>query len=673
MRVGIEVGGTFTDLIEIRDGVARVAKVPSTPQKPDVGAIDAIDAANIDLTSVSDLVHGSTVATNAVLERKGGRVCVFVTKGTRDLFALQRHDRRAIYDLHYAKPQPIASRQDICEIDERLAPDGAVVRAIDDAAIDADVARFIGSGRFDAVAVCLLHSYVNPDHERRLADAVRRYAPDLPVTCSCDVSREFREYERASTTALAAFVQPVIEGYLRRFTQTLKARGFVGRFSIMQSNGGRMPAGAMSKNAISALFSGPAAGVIGALGLAGRSGFDDIITLDMGGTSTDVSLIAAGAPNLAPQTEIDGLPVRTPVIDIVTVGAGGGSIAWMDDGGLLRVGPQSAGAHPGPACYLRGGTDPTVTDAHLVRGTLQAKSFLGGTMEVDPEAAATSMEHLSGIIAISVEELADSVIRIAESNIVRAIQQVSTERGHDPRDFALVPFGGAGPLHAARVAEELGIGTVVVPTNAGVLSAAGLLMSDYVHYRAQTERTRLEPGAVTTIVSRLSNLRQQATDYLRSAGVMEDLSFQHILEMRYVGQAFEVSVTLEDDLSDLTIEAISQAFGAAHHRVFEFSKPPEDPVEIVSFRIGATAAANAFPTYQDAPPSIGDADAGPKYIDIIETGERTRCRLLDRQAIGDAFISGPLLVEDGTSTIYVPPGWQARRDTANSVIMQKGE
>ncbi len=671
MRIGVEVGGTFTDLIVIADGVARVAKVPSTPDAPDRGAINAIDAADVDLTGVSDLVHGSTVATNAVLERKGGRVCVFVTRGTRDLLALQRHDRRAIYDLNYAKPEPIVSRQDICEIDERMAADGSVVEALDAERLDARVAQFLGVDLFDAVAICLLHSYTNPDHEQRVAAAVRRHAPNMPVTCSSDVSREFREYERASTTALAAFVRPAIEGYLDRLSNTLEARGFAGRFSIMQSNGGRIPADAMSKNPISALFSGPAAGVVGALGAAGRSDFKDIITLDMGGTSTDVSLISDGVPDLAPQTEIDGLPVRTPVIDIVTVGAGGGSIAWMDDGGLLRVGPQSAGAHPGPASYLRGGTEATVTDAHLVRGTLQAGSFLGGQMEVDAAAAATALAPLCERLALSVEELADSVIRIAESNIVRAIQQVSTERGRDPRDFALVPFGGAGPLHAARVAEELGIGTVVVPTNAGVLSAAGLLMSDYVHYRARTERTRLDAEALGTVLDRLQGLRHEATEYLRSVGVTETLTFQHILEMRYVGQAFEVSVPLAEDLSDLTADAISAAFSDAHHRVFEFSKPPGDPVEIVSFRIGARATANEFPVYQE--PFAGGAgeDQEPGVIDIVEGGQTRACKLMPRNAIGLTELAGPLLVEDGTSTIYVPPGWHARRDDADSVILRQ--
>lgn len=670
MRVGIEVGGTFTDLIEVSDGVVRAAKVPSTPDAPDRGAIHAIEAAGIDLSLVEDLVHGSTVATNAVLERKGGRVGVFVTRGTRDLFALQRHDRRAIYDLHYRKPDPIVARCDICEIDERVAADGSVVGALDAAGLAVQVSGFLAGGAFDAVAVCLLHSYINPDHERQIAAEIARVAPGLPVTCSCDVSREFREYERASTTALAAYVQPVIEGYLGRLSDTLDTRGFTGRFSVMQSNGGRMPAEAMAKNAISALFSGPAAGVMGALGMAGRSGFQDIITLDMGGTSTDVSLISGGAPDLAPQTAIDGLPVRTPVIDIVTVGAGGGSIAWVDDGGLLRVGPQSAGANPGPASYMRGGTEPTVTDAHLVRGTLQAGSFLGGQMQVDVPSAETAVGRYCDQLGLSSGDMADSVIRIAESNIVRAIQQVSTERGRDPRDFALVPFGGAGPLHAARVAEELGIATVVVPANAGVLSAVGLLMSDYVHYRARTERTRVDADAMSKVIDLLQTLRSEASEYLRTVGITDALHFQHILEMRYVGQAFEVSVVLPEDLSGLTVGDLEAAFAEAHHRVFEFSKPPGDPVEIVSFRIGASARAQAFPAFRDASPDQAGAESG--MVEIVEGGARRACRLMTRRAIPAQPVNGPILIEDGTATVYVPPDWQARRDDFDCLILTQG-
>ncbi|MEM6496958.1 MAG: hydantoinase/oxoprolinase family protein, partial [Pseudomonadota bacterium] len=650
------------------------AKVPSTPKQPDVGALNAIEAASLDLASIDDLVHGSTVATNAVLERKGGRVAAFVTKGTRDIFGLQRQDRLAIYDLHYQKPVPVVERCDVHEITERLAPDGSVVVAMDEARTREALAELLRSEDYDAVAVCLLHSYANPEHERTISAIIRELAPELPVTCSSDVSPEFREYERATTTTLAAYVQPVISGYLDRLVAKLGDGNFDGRFSIMQSNGGRMPATAMGRNAIAALFSGPAAGVVGAIGTAARSGIKDIITFDMGGTSTDVALIAGGQPHLAPQTVIDGLPVRTPVIDIATVGAGGGSIAWADDGGLLRVGPQSAGATPGPACYGRGGEQPTVTDAHLIRGTLQAGSFLGGTMEVHEAASRQAFEPLAGHFGVSVEEAADNTIRIAENNIVRAIEQVSTEQGLDPRDFVLVPFGGAGPLHAARIAEELEIDTFLVPVNAGVLSAAGLLMADHVHYRSHTRRTRLDESAVRTVKSILSALADEAVGYLEQAGVKGETRFEYVLEMRYVGQAFELSVPIGIALDELTFSYLEETFRNVHHRVFEFSKPPDKPAEIVSFRVGVHARTDTFPTtVATAKGTQTRVDSGrtERTIDIVEGGEKFGCRVLSRRAISETEIAGTLLIEDGTSTLYVPTGWKVRCDASGNLIVQR--
>ncbi|MGI9408465.1 MAG: hydantoinase/oxoprolinase family protein, partial [Hyphomicrobiaceae bacterium] len=391
-----------------------------------------------------------------------------------------------------------------------------------------------------------------------------------------------------------------------------------------------------------------------------------------GGTSTDVSLVADGRPQIAPQTVIDGLPVRTPVIDIATVGAGGGSIGWVDDGGLLRVGPRSAGASPGPACYRRGGSDPTVTDAHLIRGTLQPGSFLGGTMEVDRQAAVAAFDTLAESFEMSIETLADSVIRVAESNIVRAIQQVSTEQGLDPRDFVLVPFGGAGPLHAARVAEELGIATILVPRNAGVLSAAGLLMADYVHYRARTERCRLNEAAMPQIKSILAGLERDAGDYLDQVGIGGERYAEFVLEMRYVGQAFELSVAVDGDLDELTADQVLEAFRAAHHRVFEFSKPPEDPVEMVSYRVGVHARVDAFPFEPSRDGDQAGATAGSRQIDLVEGGENIGCRLLTREEIGTIPLAGAILVEDGTSTIYIPPGWQVRCDAAGNLIAQNG-
>lgn len=665
LRVGVEVGGTFTDLVVVDGDETRVAKVPSTPAAPEIGALAAIDAAGIDLRDVADLVHGSTVATNAVLERKGARVCLFVTRGARDLLLLQRHTRASIYDIHYRKPEPVAPRNATFEIDERIGNDGAVLTPLDADGAIAIVDAALSEAPYDAVAISFLNSFANPEHEAALADLVAARFPDIAVTASHEVCREFREYERTSTTALSAYVQPVIERYLTRFVDELDRRGFSGNFSIMQSNGGRMPADAMARNAIAALFSGPAAGVVGAVRGVAAAGYDNLITLDMGGTSTDVCLVAGGRPELAPMTSIDGLPVKTPVIDIVTVGAGGGSIAWVDDGGLLRAGPQSAGASPGPACYGRGGEEPTVTDAHLIRGTLQAGSFLGGAMSVDRGASLAVFGGLAARFGESVEHLADDTIRIAESNIVRAIQQVSTERGRDPRDYVIVPFGGAGPLHAARVAEDLGVPTVVVPANAGVLSAAGLLLSDYVHYRARSGKIALTSEGVAEVQATIRELEAEITDYLRSIGVDEELRFDRLLEMRYVGQAFEVTVTLPEAAVDrLNAAQVGALFAEEHHRIFEFSKPPDRPVEIVSVRLGAHTPSPTLPGWENP-----DAAHGSEAIELIDRGQTVACQKMTRAGLTTEPATGPLLIEDGTSTIYVPAGWRAAADPHGNAVI----
>ena len=493
----------------------------------------------------------------------------------------------------------------------------------------------------------------------------------MPITCSCDVAREFREYERASTTTLAAYVQPVVAGYINRFSEELARRGFQGKFSIMQSNGGRMPAAAITKNAITALFSGPAAGVVGAIRGKGSTPYTDIITLDMGGTSTDVALVSNDQAELTPMTMIDGLPVKTPVVDIVTVGAGGGSIAWVDDGGLLRVGPQSAGATPGPACYGRGGKLPTVTDAHLVRGTLQADSFLGGKMSVDLAAASHVIGEIAKKFNVELAEMADSIIRVAEANIVRAIQQVSTERGSDPREFALVPYGGAGPLHAARVAEDLNIDTVVVPPNAGVLSASGLLLSDYVHYRSQTKRLLLNEKNLNSIKSNISSLTTEAKEYLMKLGIQANKKIETSLEMRYVGQAFEVPVKLtETDVRNISFTLLQKRFTEAHHKIFEFSKPEGDPVEIISIRVGAGEKTPEFAVQHDNEDI--DIDPNISKVDIVERGILSETTTLSRTDLTGRTVSGPVLVRDENSTVYVPFGWQVRLDDFYNIVLNRG-
>ena len=663
MRVGVEVGGTFTDLVAIDGGKVTVSKVPSTPSAPDRGALAAIEAAGLTLAAVEDLVHGSTVATNAILERKGARIAFVVTKGFRDLLLLQRHNRRQVYDLHYAKPAPVVGRGDTFEVPERIDARGEVVTPLD---ADAMRRALAGLKDYQAIAVCLLNAYANPAHEQAVAGWLRETFPDLTVTASHEVTREFREFERASTTTLSAYVQPVIDRYLGRFERDLRGQGFQGRFSVMQSNGGRLPAAGMGRNAITSLFSGPAAGVMGAVRQAGQSGYRDLITFDMGGTSTDVCLVADGKPALADETEVDGLPIRTPVLDIVTVGAGGGSIVWMDDGGLLRVGPRSAGAEPGPACYGRGGTEPAITDAHVVRGTLRPNSFLGGRMSVDPAAAEAALQPVADTLKTTVPALAADALRLAESNIVGAIRLVSTARGRDPRSYVLVPFGGAGPLHACRIAEELDIATICVPPNAGVLSAYGLLAADYVQYGTRTQRMTVDADTPDQVRQVFAELAADAEASFAELGLGRP-RHDHALAMRYVGQAYEVPVELPAGaLETLTADALLDLFNEAHARVFEFDDSRVNKAEIVSFRLGAAAAPGAVPALNEA----RDTEAPTREtIRIYDDGQWVEAACLARRHADG--VAGPALIEDGTSTVYLPPGWSARVDACDNLILTR--
>ena len=668
MRVGIEVGGTFTDLVAI-DGEGRVvvAKAPSTPAEPDRGAFDALAASGVDVAAVEDLVHGSTVATNAVLERKGARIAFVATRGFRDILVMQRHGRDRIYDLAYRKPEPVARRRDCFEVAERVLADGTVLEPLDLAAAERELIPRLREGGYEAVAICLLNAYVNPAHEEALEDLVARHCQGVRIARSSAVAREFREYERASTVALSAYVQPVVDAYLERFESRLADAGFSGRFSVMQSNGGRLPAGAMRRNAVAALLSGPAAGVTGAIRQAGRSGYRDLLTFDMGGTSTDVCLVTGGEPTLAAETALDGLPVRAAVVDIVTVGAGGGSIVWIDDGGMLRAGPRSAGAEPGPACYGRGGTEPTVTDAHVVRGALRPAAFLDGRMAIDPEAARAAFRPIADALGATVEQAADAAIRVTDANAVRAMQIVSTERGEDPRDYAMVAFGGAGPLHAARVAEELGVATVVVPPDAGVLSAWGLLAADHRQFESVTRRTRLDDAAPAVAREVFGAMRRRAVERFASMGLGRDPELAFHADMRFVGQAFEIAVGIDADaLPGLDAAALRRAFAAEHHRVFMHGGEATDPVEIVAFRLGVRAPAPELP----APRADDAAPAAPEPLSLYERGAWREAIRGRRAALrpGDG-LAGPALLEDGASTVLVPPGWTAEADDRRNLIL----
>lgn len=669
MRVGIEVGGTFTDLVAVHDGRVMVAKVPSTPRRPDVGAFDALTAAGLDPASVGDLVHGSTVATNAILERRGARIAFVTTAGFRDILFLQRQARRTIYDLRYRKPEPPLRRRDCFEVAERIDANGSVVQPLDEAGVLRDLVPALAKGGYEAVAICLLSAYASGAHEARLRQVLQAALPGVRVTCSHEVAPEFREFERASTTVLSAYVQPVIDGYLDRFEARLKGGGFRGEFSVMQSNGGRLPASAMRTSAITALFSGPAAGVVGAVRQAGRSDVRDVITFDMGGTSTDVALVRDGVPSLAPETEVDGLPVRTPVLDIVSVGAGGGSLIWVDEGGMLRVGPRSAGADPGPACYGRGGTEATVTDAHVIRGTIRETSLLGGSMRLDVEAARRAMAAVAARIGTDVEGAADAALRVAVANIVRAIQLVSTERGRDPRDYTLLPFGGAGPLLAAEIANELGLGRILVPPNPGVVSALGLLAADHLKVYGATRRMSLDAAAPDALRDAVARLSAAAAADLRAHGLIGPGEEQCEIDMRFVGQAFEIPVRLDRSaLAALTAEDLAERFVEAHRRVYLHGGEPGRRVEIVGLRYALRHPQAALPEVAERAGPAGARGTAP----VLAGGARVHARLVDAAAFAPGSqVEGPALIEGYSSTTWVPPGWHALRDAAHNIILRR--
>jgi N-methylhydantoinase A len=669
MRVGVEVGGTFTDLVAIGADGIRITKVPSVPTRPDEGAFNALLQSEIPLTSIDELAHGSTVATNAVLERKGFPTAFITTAGFRDILALQRHGRSRIYDLEYQKPVPVVDRASSFEVAERVLADGSIALPLNledtERMLLADLAR----GQFQAVAICLLNAYVNPVHEVALRELIQTTLPGVHVTISSDVTREFREFERASTTTLSAYVQPVIESYIARFSKRLSEHGFKGRFSVMQSNGGRLPAGAMHASAVNALLSGPAAGVMGATRQAGRSGYKNLITLDIGGTSTDVCVVTDGKPQLTTELSIDGLPVRIPVLDINTIGAGGGSIVWVDEGGMLRVGPQSAGADPGPACYGRGGQKATLTDAHVIRQTVRPEAFLGGRMAIDANASRQVFEPIARHFQMSIEQAADSAVQLANANIVRAIQLISTERGHDPRDYVLVPFGGAGPLHAAHIAADLSLKTIVVPPAAGVISAYGLIASNFMQFENLTRRRQVDEEGGQFVRTVFAEMKARASKRARDLGLKDRLSLNFVADMRFVGQAFEVPVELsEKELAKITAAKIRTRFGEAHQRIYFFGGEAEKPIEFVSFRLGVTVPLQELPLLEEDQGKV----LKPRKIKMFDERAWREGQLLSRSALKTGkTISGPSLLEDPTSTLLVPAGWAASRDKNDNTILRR--
>ena len=654
--LGVDVGGTFTDffLKDEASGETRTLKVASTPDDPSRAILQGLRALT-PAGNLSLLAHGTTVATNALIQRRGGKVALVTTAGFKDLLEIGRQTRPRIYDLKADHPEPLVPREHRFEVAERIGPAGEVILALSDAEIRRAAADVKRSGA-QSVAVCFLFSFLNSEHERRMGAAVRALLPGVDVSLSCEVQPEFREYERLSTTVLNAFLQPVAGRYMSRLGAAVDQLAPGVRIGICQSSGGLMSIARAGEMPIRTALSGPAAGVVGAVVAGARAGRSDLITFDMGGTSTDVCLVRDGKAEMAFGRSVAGFPVRLPAIDIHTVGAGGGSIAHIGRDSLMRVGPMSTGADPGPACYGKGGREPTVSDANLVLGRLP-EELIGGGMRLEPRLAEGAIAPLAGKLGLSLRETALGIVRIVNANMMRAIRAVSIERGHDPRAFTLLPFGGAGALHAVEIARELGIRHVLVPAAPGILCAQGVAAADIEESFVATCRVPLE-GDLASVAAALAGLISAAQQWLareRQAGLQERLA--SALDMRYVGQNFELAIPVPHGQGFPSGVWLKAAFLEAHQRKYGHHDPAAD-IEIINVRLSArklraSASAPSFAPSQSRPAATSSGTR-PVWF----TADRpTETSFIDRAALtpGTA-LEGPLVITQFDATTLVPPG-----------------
>ncbi len=673
--VGVDVGGTFTDVVVYDEATEtlRVGKSPTDPADPTQGLLRAFTKLEVALPATERLVHGTTIGTNAVLERKGARVWVITTRGFGDTLEIARTNRTVLYDIRALKPASLVPRQRVLEVDERMAFDGSVLRPLDPAGVGEAAERIRAAtdgGAPGAAVICFLHSYANPVHERAAASLVRDRLPGWFVCTSQEVLPEFREYERFSTAVLNAYIGPLVGRYLTSLATTLAARGHAGKVFITTSSGGITTSEVAARFPVHTVLSGPAGGVAAALHLGRITGQRNLITCDMGGTSTDVCLIEELEATLSTEQQIAGLPNRTPQIEINSIGAGGGSLAWLDAGAALRVGPRSAGAVPGPACYGRGGVEPTITDANLVLGRVPPDLPLAGEVKLDEELARRAIGRLlGGVPGLSTEEeLADGIVRIATARMVSAIKEISIAKGHDPRDFVLLAYGGAGPMHAAFIAEELEIPRVMVPWAPGNFSAFGSLISDLRRDYVQTRLLATRSAVFADVAYAFAALEREATAALAGEGIApERTSMLRTLGMRYVGQAWELLVRVPDEADSM--DALDEAFHRGHER--RYGHRNESAVEIVNFRLTAVGATlkPSLPRPRTAGSIAGARRTErPVYFD----GAFMASPVYERERLArGAQLSGPAIVEEMGATTVVPPAWTATMGTWGELILER--
>lgn len=672
LRIAVDVGGTHTDLYgwdANRSNPVR-SKVSTTPQNPTEGVLDAIDRANVDLSAVDTFMHGSTTALNAVIEGTYPTTPFITTDGFRDLIEIGRYHREALYDPYQQKPEPLVAGRHRFSVSERIDAQGGVVTELDEDAIRS-IGRTLSEEGIRSVAVGYINSYANPEHERRTKALLQEVDPDIYVSLSSEISRKLGSIARFNSAIMNAALEPIMADYLDELHGKLTTDGFDGAFYVIRSDGGVAGTAQTKRQAETTILSGPAAGVKGGEVIGGATGQSNVITMDMGGTSTDISIIQEGNPVMTTEYEVTfDIPLVQPMLDVTTIGSGGGSIAWIDDGGSLRVGPQSSGADPGPVCYDMGGTEPTITDANLVLGRLDPQMYLGGSQELNVEAAQGAIEELASRLGLGPLETAEGILKIANENMAAAVRETTIERGRDPRDYYLVGFGGCGPMHAADIAESLGISTVIAPTASGVLSAVGGTMMDLQHNDDKTFFAPAEAVDAATLTEEFESLEEAIRSTFRDEGVEpENVDFERIAEMRYVGQTYEVDVPVPSgELAERDVAHLVDTFHENHEREYGIAATEFD-VTFVNLRVAGIghAGSTELPTMATASESLSAEGTRDVYFD----GNWMETTVYHRdQLVPGAEFSGPAIVEGGHSTVTLNSAMDARIDSYGNIVVR---
>ena len=678
-RVGIDSGGTFTDVCLFDDDTGGVAvwKVPSTPDDPSrgiaQGLAEGVSGVGSTPPDIGYFGHGTTVGTNALIQHRGVATGLITTAGFRDLLEIGRQKRPDLYDLQADKSPVLVSRDLRLEVAERVRHDGTVETPLDEAGLR-DAVRQLKAAGVKAVAVCFLYGFMRTEHEDTARAILAEEFPDAFACTSHDVAPEFREYERLSTAVVNAYLGPVMRSYIERLGGRLDELGVTVTPHLTQSNGGVIGFDQAARLPVRTVLSGPSTGVVAAQEIGRIAGLPDLITFDMGGTSTDVALLTGGQCRLTNEAVVHGYPIKAPMLDIHTVGAGGGSIASIDNGGLLKVGPRSAGAAPGPVCYDRGNDEATVTDANVVLQTLNPTHLLGGRMPIRQDLARAAIERLAASLGLGIMETAQGIIAVVTANMARAIRVISVQRGYDPRDYTLVAFGGAGPLHAVRLARELDITRVLVPRNPGILCATGLLLTDLRADFASTRLLTLDPTNLPALAAAFDALAVRALEWFTDEGVPDaDRRTLRTVDLRYAGQNYEIAVPLPDGpVGPTTLDALQAGFAEAHRRLYGFVAEGET-VQLVTTRIEATGIVRkaSFPAHDDAGPDASGAIAGSREVWLPEAGRFVSCPVYDRDKLrAGNRIAGPAIVEQMDATTVVLPGWTGRVEPYLNLILE---